>query len=581
LWRWIGEHLGIRGLDAGQVENLTLEDFVSGAVADLLSGEEIASSQRREDDNDTHFQFTGESEGDSRDVRDGGFPADDAPGGVEVAPPAIRPGEGLLEYAGRVSAWWNGNGRDMDGLTRELNEAKAKVFGLRRERDRIARSLKGIRETSAGKTEKLNRIKEAARELEEYIAENINSEIVDWMGVGEFRGLMARLRNPTSGKDVDAAIMAIDKTVNNIEVRRYGATLEALLKTKVLDRNQRGVSVAKNVDDDTRRSVEYLRSNRNLSEEEIDERVRAVNERMETGDVSDDVRRELSDLETVRRLAFINRVKNNIHAIDEDIRRAKEAWTDATVQSLNRERLGYQRDLIDAYDLAVREVSGLINTGRSRLADIVRKDIERRRKIAREAIEAVKYKPVLSQAEEKEKEKNRKLWDRIKDFTQENGVKEFFLAPQGNFDFMLKYIDYNHPMGEGRLYKRFMKSDEGVFAANDNFYRGLKEFRGAVRDKAEEIFGLDFGDVLADSRRHSGMSLEYMDRKENVNVIRMTYGELLYVYSVSKMTDGHAKLERMGIDDEAIERIRETLGEKYVRFSDWVQGEFLPGRRKV
>jgi hypothetical protein len=49
VWEWLGSKLGIRNLTAGQIENLTLEDFVSGAVADLLGGKfigDLESSQK-------------------------------------------------------------------------------------------------------------------------------------------------------------------------------------------------------------------------------------------------------------------------------------------------------------------------------------------------------------------------------------------------------------------------------------------------------------------------------------------------------------------------------------------------------
>jgi hypothetical protein len=47
-WRWVGGRLGIRNLSARQVERLTLDKLVSGAVADLLSGKKISPSQRQE-----------------------------------------------------------------------------------------------------------------------------------------------------------------------------------------------------------------------------------------------------------------------------------------------------------------------------------------------------------------------------------------------------------------------------------------------------------------------------------------------------------------------------------------------------
>ncbi|MDR0413401.1 MAG: hypothetical protein LBH61_06350, partial [Dysgonamonadaceae bacterium] len=41
VWEWIGSRLGIRGLAPEQIQNLTLEQFVDGAVADILSGKPV------------------------------------------------------------------------------------------------------------------------------------------------------------------------------------------------------------------------------------------------------------------------------------------------------------------------------------------------------------------------------------------------------------------------------------------------------------------------------------------------------------------------------------------------------------
>jgi hypothetical protein len=43
VWSWIGSKVGIRGLTSMQIEDMTLEQFTTGAVADLLSGEKIAN----------------------------------------------------------------------------------------------------------------------------------------------------------------------------------------------------------------------------------------------------------------------------------------------------------------------------------------------------------------------------------------------------------------------------------------------------------------------------------------------------------------------------------------------------------
>ena len=52
LWQWLGSQFGIRGLTSEQIQNLTLQQFVDGAVADLLSGNPIAQLA-----NQTNYDF--------------------------------------------------------------------------------------------------------------------------------------------------------------------------------------------------------------------------------------------------------------------------------------------------------------------------------------------------------------------------------------------------------------------------------------------------------------------------------------------------------------------------------------------
>ncbi|MDL2323438.1 hypothetical protein LJC52_05570, partial [Bacteroidales bacterium OttesenSCG-928-A17] len=510
---------------------------------------------------------------------------------VSSEAPAAYPNESIIDYAKRVSLWWNAKQKEVDKTTQDFNKATAELRKLRYSYNQITKKY------NQGSKEILERTKNTAKEIETYIRENLDSEIADWMGLGELRGLLARLHNPTSKKDVESAILAIDKTLNIIERRKNRKMLDALLMTKVLDQNKKGVSIAKTVDDDTRKSIEYIRENQELSEAEIDQRIENIENSATNGLIPEEEIQTISDLEMIRLLSRINAFENNIKQIDQEIKdenkRAsdeingidpgdKAALKDARFthrrisQSLQRERIIAQSDLNNAYSDAINELNSLITNGRSKLAEQKRKELERRNVIAREAVGAVKDKPVLSQAAEKERSK----LDKFKEFLQTNKLKELFLSPQGNLNFMLKYIDRNHPMGEGKLYKRFMKSEEGAVQANENYYLGEREFRKEIKEKAEKIFDAKFSQIIDDSRQNSGIYLEYYDRAGEKHTSKMTKGELMYLYMVSRMEDGKEKLEFMGITDDNINQIANNLGSRYLQMADWIQKEFLPEKRK-
>ncbi|NDV46104.1 hypothetical protein D0T49_03490 [Paludibacter sp. 221] len=525
-----------------------------------------------------------------------------------IVPPEIESGESLLDYSVRINAWRNNIANEISEITKELNTANVALKKLRYKRNAIARKVGDINEIGGNKAEILERTRKTAHELESYIRNNLNNELADWMGLGELRSLLAGLNNPTSKKDVEAAMLAVDRTLNSIETRKNRRTLNALLNTKILDWNKKGVSIAKTVDDDTRRSVEYIRTNQYLSEAEVHERIAEIESNAENGILSPEDTQTLGSLEIIRLLSAINVGHNNVRQIDDEIRRANVEATQQIeqlkkedpvnnkalkaayrhrrniIQSLQQERVAEQQYTNKAYDNVINELNSLINTGKSKLIEQKEHELKRRNEIARESIEAVYDKEIKTQAQDKELSN----WERVKDILAHNKVKEFLLSPLGSFNFMLKSLDRNHPIGAGSMYERWMKGKEGALQAEINFEKGWRSFKEEVAKKAEEIFGEKFYQVINDSRKDSGAAVTYKTfEKEGENgelvpvttTASMTKGELLYIYMTWKQAEGREKLRNMLIDEAVIDEIKETLGDKYIAFADWVQSEFLPSRR--
>ncbi|MCL1937363.1 MAG: hypothetical protein FWF52_03080, partial [Candidatus Azobacteroides sp.] len=73
VWEWIGNAAGIRNLTAEQIQNLTLQQFVDGAVVDLLSGKRIAlESKAKEtaaDPSKYDFDVSGISEANAQEMQ--------------------------------------------------------------------------------------------------------------------------------------------------------------------------------------------------------------------------------------------------------------------------------------------------------------------------------------------------------------------------------------------------------------------------------------------------------------------------------------------------------------------------------
>ncbi len=585
----------------------------------------LSKSQGNEGNNEVRFQSVGD---------------------IENEVPKINEGEGILDYAKRVSDWWKTKSDDFKNITKELSKSNLEIIRLKVKKEAIEKELKDkIQKAKDSESEKVNVIKDVSEKIENYIRDNMSEEIANEMGLRDFQRLVSKLHNPESKKDLDAAFRAIDKTINGIQNRKYSKVLDKLLKMKVLDKNNKGVSIAKNVDNETRESMEYINANKNLSEKEIDDRLKDIQERFDTGKETAHDIQMYSNLELIRLLSDINTIKNNISQINSEIdgeyktdavkplieeqdsekekrnilqaeineltERLKTETDNPAINSINQkitslkneienynknvrrigreiggklnhshiealenEAIEYNRHLIDAYKIAVGEFHLFLETGKSKLRDFKTKEIERRREIGKETIEAVKSKPILEQGEEK----NRSMKEKFKHWLDDSALRNVIMSPLGNLNFMLKYIDKNHPMGEGKLYKRFLKSKDGVFQAGENYYQGLKEFQKEVVDKSEEIFGMKFDRIIKDSKKTAGV-IEYLNSEGETIRKDMSYGELLYIYMVSKMGDGKAKLGKMGIDEIKISKIEAELEQKYVDLSNWIQGEFLPQKR--
>ena len=153
------------------------------------------------------------------------------------------------------------------------------------------------------------------------------------------------------------------------------------------------------------------------------------------------------------------------------------------------------------------------------------------------------------------------------------------LAPAYTMNTMLKYISVNAPNGEGRLYDHFVRSEGGYIAALDKFNAGYKEAMEIYTEKAKSIFGKDYEKALSDSEKESNIIVELINGIK-LEEMTLTYGSAMYVYMVDKMVDGKVKLRKMGISEEAVARLTETLPDAYLAFADWIQDEFLPMLRE-
>lgn len=239
-----------------------------------------------------------------------------------------------------------------------------------------------------------------------------------------------------------------------------------------------------------------------------------------------------------------------------------------------------QEELIKLMNEVTNELSEIIKEGKSRLA--MRKEAlaARRIEIVRMGIEAVKdkgIKPLNSDLTAKEK------FEKWYDNSWLKGFTDFLTAPLNSFNFMLKFIDRNHRIGEGELYNRFMKSEEGALAANNRLHEGLTAYNNAIEEKIKEIFGKSAEKVIKDSGkkyndkvRKQAMYDGKHHKAGDLYPISISKGEALYVWLTWRQDDGRSKLIADGWTEQSISDIEDLIGENYIKFGEWVTDDFLP-----
>lgn len=194
--------------------------------------------------------------------------------------------------------------------------------------------------------------------------------------------------------------------------------------------------------------------------------------------------------------------------------------------------------------------------------------LEHRSEVAHIGITAVdtgKKRPagVKGQQEAKESEEKsvgvlRRLWNWV------------FLAPTESTESMLSRVDVNHFSGEGELYHLIMESERGYSRSEDRRIESIEALRSEIQSKCKEFFG-------SKKPKDGNKRVKFTQTLSGEPVpAEVTKGEALSLYLWSLSEEGRTKLESQGIDAFSISEIKAGLGDNWVKFGEWVVGDFLP-----
>lgn len=214
------------------------------------------------------------------------------------------------------------------------------------------------------------------------------------------------------------------------------------------------------------------------------------------------------------------------------------------------------------------DVMSLLKIGKTQYMAQQQERLEHRSEVAHIGIAAVdtgKERPagVKGQQEAKESEEKsvgvlRRMWNWL------------FLAPTESAESMLSRVDVNHFSGEGELYHLIIESERGYSRSEDRRIESVEALRSEIQSKCKELFG-------SKNPKDGNKKIEFTQTLSDEQVpAEVTKGEALSLYLWSLSEEGRAKLESQGIDAFSISEIKAGLGDNWVKFGEWIVGDFLP-----
>lgn len=282
--------------------------------------------------------------------------------------------------------------------------------------------------------------------------------------------------------------------------------------------------------------------------------------------------------------AEADKSQSRLKALEEQWKSDAPTPTDTEMESANRRDRRLQTALKireerarlyaakDAARNALRDlnndVRSLLKIGKTQYMAQQQARMEHRSEVAHIGIAAVdtgKERPagVKGQQEAKEGEEKsvgvlRRMWNWL------------FLAPTESAESMLSRVDVNHFSGEGELYHMIIESERGYSRSEDRRIESVEALRSEIQSKCKELFG-------SKKPKDGNKKIKFTQTLSGEPVpAEVTKGEALSLYLWSLSEEGRAKLESQGIDAFSISEIKAGLGDNWVKFGEWIVGDFLP-----
>lgn len=458
------------------------------------------------------------------------------------------------------------------------------------------------------------RYNRSQRQIREYVNDILDAQAATTLGKREINTLLSALVRATDPQKAEEAVHRILDTVTTARLRAETARTEKLYNTKIQGETPQGVPEAKGVDDNTRVMIEYFRAHK---EENINELEEALRTKEATEGLTPAEQMHMDAIYLIRLYQQATEVGNDYMAASAQMEQleqqidtlSKEVWhlqrAKATGGEARRKRTIEQKQqtmvqkghLLEATRWQLQELKQnyleqlqgfndilqeVILNGRSAYLDWVHRQQDRQREILQGAFADAGPKAMASARQYGGWKPQGPLHKSVL------AMRDFFTAPLLSLDYLIRKHTQSAPNGEGHLYNQFIRGEGGYMEASNRYFERTREITDALGEAAQRYMGISGKNMgqrwlraQAQARRSPLTFSLQLNDGSRPQVISAT--QALYLRALEKQTDGQVKLRAMGISEEVMEQISQTLQQEapeMVALADWVQEQLLPSLRE-
>lgn len=458
------------------------------------------------------------------------------------------------------------------------------------------------------------RYNRSQRQIREYVNDILDAQAATTLGKREINTLLSALVRATDPQKAEEAVHRILDTVTTARLRAETARTEKLYSTKIQGETPQGVPEAKGVDDNTRVMIEYFRAHK---EENINELEEALRTKEATEGLTPAEQMHMDAIYLIRLYQQATEVGNDYMAASAQMEQleqqidtlSKEVWhlqrAKATGGEARRKRTIEQKQqtmvqkghLLEATRWQLQELKQnyleqlqgfndilqeVILNGRSAYLDWVHRQQDRQREILQGAFADAGPKAMASARQYGGWKPQGPLHKSVL------AMRDFFTAPLLSLDYLIRKHTQSAPNGEGHLYNQFIRGEGGYMEASNRYFERTREITDALGEAAQRYMGISGKNMgqrwlraQAQARRSPLTFSLQLNDGSRPQVISAT--QALYLRALEKQTDGQVKLRAMGISEEVMEQISQTLQQEapeMVALADWVQEQLLPSLRE-